>query len=715
MITESLAALAPELVRLDARVARAIARLRARYELSLDEFRGLYISDEQVDALLCGKAAIDVDMPDDPAGDARRVAAPLSPWSHVTAALGLSDDERDLLLVCLAPELDGKYETLYAYLNNDVTRRLPTAELAARLLAADPAHAVALKGLLAPQAPLLACGAIEVVGGQRELARARRALRVAPALAGWLQGLPWVDERLADVVRPQDPDAAWAVELPDELAHAQRLLDDGAALPLLVVTAPAAADAALAAQSVFARAACPALVLDLAALAAAPSPADAISAAELMQKVLGVAIVASPLDALLDADGRSIETIAAQLRGLAQRSPTLILAASDGSRWHPALGEAHALEIRLPEPDARARRRLWRSALGVHGEAAPVDALADRFVLGAERIRSAATTAAQAALLAGAAAASPRQLFAAARAASVDPGAGTTSTVPTPFEWGDLMVPGEVRARLHDLVAAIELRGRVLDDWGFAARLGAARGVKALFAGPSGTGKTMAAGIIARTLELDLQRIELAQVTSKYIGETEKNLDRAFAAARRANAVLFIDEADALLGKRSEVKDAHDRYANIETAYLLQKMEDHDGIVILATNLAKNIDEAFSRRMQFVVEFPMPDVASREALWRRMLPPQAPLAADVDFAFLARQFTLAGGDIRNIVLDAAYQAARADRAIAMPDLLRAVSRQNAKRGRVSTVAEFREYFPLLAESAGSDGLAEPSPAGERMR
>jgi len=183
---------------------------------------------------------------------------------------------------------------------------------------------------------------------------------------------------------------------------------------------------------------------------------------------------------------------------------------------------------------------------------------------------------------------------------------------------------------------------------------------------------------------------------------------------RAAPMPCCLDEADACSqALRSQGRARPLRH--IETAYLLQKMEDHDGIVILATNLAKNIDEAFSRRMQFVVEFPMPDVASREALWRRMLRRRRRSPPTSIFAFLARQFTLAGGDIRNIVLDAAYQAARADRAIAMPDLLRAVSRQNAKRGRVSTVAEFREYFPLLAESAGSDGLAEPSPAGERMR
>jgi SpoVK/Ycf46/Vps4 family AAA+-type ATPase len=194
---------------------------------------------------------------------------------------------------------------------------------------------------------------------------------------------------------------------------------------------------------------------------------------------------------------------------------------------------------------------------------------------------------------------------------------------------------------------------------------------------------------------MDLHRLELAAVVSKYIGETEKNLDRAFDAARRANAILFIDEADALLGKRSEVKDAHDRHANVEIAYLLQKMEDHDGVVIVATNLAGNLDEAFSRRMQFVIDFPLPDAGGRERLWRGMLPPALPLAGDIDFPFLARQFVLAGGDIRNVVLDAAYAAAADAAPLSMRHLLQAVARQQAKRGRAMDRAQLREYAPLL--------------------
>src|SRR5205085_11756538 len=211
--------------------------------------------------------------------------------------------------------------------------------------------------------------------------------------------------------------------------------------------------------------------------------------------------------------------------------------------------------------------------------------------------------------------------------------------------WDDLVLPTATLRQVREVAAAIRHRHVVYEEWGFGERVPAGRGLKVLFAGASGTGKTMTAGVIARDLGLDLYRIDLAGGVSKYIGETEKNLDRIFRAARSSNALLFFDEADALFGKRSEVKDAHDRYANIEVAYLLQKMEEHEGAVILASNLSKNIDQAFSRRLHYILEFPRPDAPLRERLWQTILPPEVPINSDVDFGFLGRQFDLAGGDI----------------------------------------------------------------------
>jgi SpoVK/Ycf46/Vps4 family AAA+-type ATPase len=217
------------------------------------------------------------------------------------------------------------------------------------------------------------------------------------------------------------------------------------------------------------------------------------------------------------------------------------------------------------------------------------------------------------------------------------------------------------------------------------------RGVTALFAGATGTGKTMAAEIVARELGLELYKIDLAGVVSKYIGETEKNLDRVFTAAEDANVILFFDEADALFGKRSEVRDSHDRYANIEISYLLQKMDQYEGVAILATNLRENMDDAFVRRLQYVIEFSFPDEAHRLTLWSALFPPETPRADDLDFPFLAKQFRLTGGHIKNIVLGASYLAAGNGGRVEMSHLVRATWRECEKLGRAVTADDFGRY------------------------
>jgi hypothetical protein len=702
------AALDMELARLDVLIEREILRLRARYELTLDEFRGLYISDRAVDELV--RAARRGDAEPTAESLALRASALLAernsagnatnpaPWHALARALCLSDPERDLVLLALAPELDPKYETLFAYLNNDVTRKLGTAELAGRLFAAGVEERAALRRALAPDAPLIALGVLEFAPATREAPRAQRGLRAGQALVDWLLGLPYVPERLVGIARVARHEAPPAVAPPHAAYYAA-----GDVFPLLVVTAASAEEAQSEARRGLATAGEPTLALDLRGLRAALAPAEIACAVEQMCALFGLTVFAAPLDALFDADGRALEGPAAALERLCTRARRVVLAGSAPLRWRDALGRhpraARAVELRLAPPDALQRAAAWRDALGMQAALFDVEALADRFMFGAGRIAIAVQRAFDRAGFDGRALPGQEELFEAARAVSAEASEGVVRLLPTPFSWDDLVVPPAVSRRLRDVVRAIELRPKVLDQWGFARRMASARGVKVMFAGASGTGKTMAAAIVARTLGLDVHRVQLASVVSKYIGETEKNLDRAFDAASRSSAVLFIDEADALFGKRSEVKDAHDRYANVETAYLLQKMEDHDGIVILATNLADNIDDAFSRRMHFVVDFPLPDADSRERLWRGMFPAEAPRAASVDFAFLARQFPLAGGDIRNIVLDAAYASAQQSRAIGMADVLRAVARQYAKSGKVPTASEFREYFDLLAEDA----------------
>ena len=255
------------------------------------------------------------------------------------------------------------------------------------------------------------------------------------------------------------------------------------------------------------------------------------------------------------------------------------------------------------------------------------------------------------------------------------------------YTWDDLVLPDDQMAQLGEIYHQVQYRALVYDAWGFDRKLAMGKGVSILFAGPPGTGKTMAADVLAGALGLDLYKIDLSTVVSKYIGETEKNLARIFGEARTSNAILFFDEADALFGKRTQVRDAHDRYANVEISYLLQKMEEYDGVVVLATNLRKNLDEAFVRRLHVTVEFPMPDVADRRRIWAQIWPDATPRDPDLDLEFLARQIEVAGGSIRNIALAGAFLAAADGRVVTMAHLLRATHREYQKMGKLLTATD----------------------------
>jgi SpoVK/Ycf46/Vps4 family AAA+-type ATPase len=251
--------------------------------------------------------------------------------------------------------------------------------------------------------------------------------------------------------------------------------------------------------------------------------------------------------------------------------------------------------------------------------------------------------------------------------------------------WADLVLPEPQLRSLREIAVHVGRRTTVYESWGFAAKCARGLGISALFAGVSGTGKTMAAEVLANELRLDLYRIDLSAVVSKYIGETEKNLRRVFDAAEEGGAILLFDEADALFGKRSEVKDSHDRYANIEVSYLLQRMEAYRGLAILTTNLKSALDTAFLRRIRFILHFPFPDVTQRAEIWRRIFPRQTP-TENLDTGKLAR-LNVAGGNIRNIALNAAFLAADADEPVRMTHLLRAAQGEYTKLEKSLTDAE----------------------------
>jgi SpoVK/Ycf46/Vps4 family AAA+-type ATPase len=261
-------------------------------------------------------------------------------------------------------------------------------------------------------------------------------------------------------------------------------------------------------------------------------------------------------------------------------------------------------------------------------------------------------------------------------------------------KWQDIILAPAVKEQLEEICAFVRHKETVFSEWGFDKKLSLGKGLNILFAGPSGTGKTLAAEIIAGEVGLDLYKIDLSGIVSKYIGETEKNLKKIFGEAETCNAILFFDEADALFGKRSDVNDSHDRYANIEVNYLLQQMEEHEGTIILASNYKKNLDDAFIRRLQFAVEFPIPDEAARKEIWIGMFPENARLGEDVDFNFLSK-FKLTGGNIKNIALLAAVLAVDGPGVIGMKEILRALKREFQKMGKICTPGDFGAYYQLV--------------------
>jgi MoxR-like ATPase len=699
--------LLPALQRLDALLVRAVDAAAGVHgpEAGGDPYRGLVISPEEVTRLLGrgpGEPLLYVaDLED---------AEPVDAHGRELVWLGqtfeLTPFDLDLLIMAIAPELDLRYERLYAYLQDDVTRRRPSVDLGFNLLCASAAARIEARARVAADAPLLRHRLLHLVAdpNQPHQPLLGRAMRADEQVLYFTLGRSTLDSRLAScatLVPAQRALASLALDPATRRAlplRAVRAMSEATLPPRLYLHGPPGAGQRAAAEALANETGLPLLVVDLDRALRSETPAEEIIRVGFREAWFrGSAILLTGCDSLRDESGRG-----AHERLLEEVAGSRVLTMLAGR-------EAWALSGHLPDrptgvavvpfpvPDAATRRQSWEQALsaaGVDVEPEVVTTLAAQYRLTASHIAEAAASVRNRLDWMGGEV-SAAELFAAARAQSGQDLAAFSRRIERVYRWGDLILPEDALVQLRELRDRAAQRERVLVEWGFDAVLALGRGICALFAGPSGTGKTMAADVLAGELELDLYKIDLATVISKYIGETEKNLERVFAAAESSNAVLFFDEADAIFGKRSEVRDAHDRYANIEIAYLLQRMEQYDGIAILATNLRENLDEAFLRRLHFIVEFPMPDEAHRERMWRQFLPSRAPVDGSIDYPFLARQFRLAGGNIKNIVLAAAYLAAASGDRIGMPHLIRATWREHQKLGRLLSEVDIGDYARVL--------------------
>ena len=680
--------LAARLELIETRIRAAVARRRATDPDPDDRFRGLYVSDLQVDEMLAsGTAPILPSAPDltfieqlravEADAEAAEAAGADVRLRRLVRSFDLQPLDVELLLVALAPDLDPRFERLYGYLHDDVSRRRASIGLALELVGAGGASGAG-RARLGVSGPLVAGGLLVVEDTERPFLT--RALRVPDRVAGHLVGDDTTDPLVAALeVTPSDRDLAGSATLERGLRAGARL----AYVRERIGTAPLTV-----AARALARLGPPPVVIDLGRLGPREE-ADAATAAIREARLRGCGLVAGPVDVLA-------ERGPAAVRAFAEAACVTVLHGARG--WDPAWSRAVAFLVEAELPTAAERRDAWHAALdgSASGDmAAAIAALPYR--LAPEQVERAAeagrltAAAAGRALAVGDVAAGARSQNAAGLdrlARRIEPRVG----------WSDLVLPAPVIEQLGELTARARHRDRVLDDWGLGRTSLKGRGVTALFAGDSGTGKTMSAEVIAGSLGLDLYVIDLSTIVDKYIGETEKNLDRVFNEADRVNGVLLFDEADAIFGKRSEVKDARDRYANVEVAYLLQRMEVFDGMAVLTTNLRANVDEAFLRRLDAIVDFPVPDVEDRRRLWERNLSAGVPKADDIDVDFLARRFTLSGGNIRNVAVGAAFRAAAGERPLAMADLVRETAREYRKLGRLCVEAEFGSWFGVIATS-----------------
>jgi len=654
---------APWLAWLDLAVHREILRLRARYELSMDELRGLYVSDEQVDRLVRREApSPDVLARMDALDEQRQellVAARRheSPLAEVANGFCLGEPALTAMLVCLAPEMDLSYQSIYAYLNDDVARRLPTVDLCARLSGSA----------VGPDDPLLELGLVEAV-------------RVDAAPLWRSAGLVLSEPLRRFLLEPGGPASRRARRAHRIVVLESRSEEEAAHVAARVVGGEGEL-----------------LVRPDPGLAAV-DPDRALGDALLTARLRDATLFVTPADLGLMLDAPPGAASVALCRRLVSAPIRVVIAVGQGQAASLPVEGAEVERIVVGLPGVAERTALWRTELeraGVRAHPGDVEHVAGLFALGAVHIAGAARTVAR-----GRPADGTVERAVLARAARERSRSGLeriAEEVPTVYRWEDLVLPVATQRRIREIGEAVRHRHRVFDTWSFGRLVGGHASVRALFSGPSGTGKTMSATVLAGDLGLALYRVDLSRVVSKYVGETEKNIERILIAAESSNAILLFDEADALFGKRTEVKDAHDRYANIETAFLLQRIENFDGVVILATNLAGNLDEAFGRRIHFQVEFPVPDEALRAKLWRLALPGSAPVADDFDPDFLARMFPMTGGGIRNASLMAAFMAAREGEPIGMLHIVRALARQRRQQGKVPSAAEFREYLRLIRD------------------
>jgi SpoVK/Ycf46/Vps4 family AAA+-type ATPase len=722
----SLDHLLAEIKRIEMKLQLQVMRLRQENnQPGKDEFRGLYISENEIDTITGSPPLTsDDNLTDDAAmatlyrsiGEFEAEIATSKQESlrrglnlrlhNLERLFHLSAPELDALLICLLPDLDLKYQRLYAYLQNDATKKSPTVDLVLRLLQQSFAERISVRSSFSPEAPLIKYHLLRIGDNQnlKIVPLMTRSLQVDERITNYLLEIDQVDARLSTFsFRSHSETKLSDVVMPDDIKDRLHRLAMGFKEEPLICYFQGAHGVGkhTAAEAICYELGVPLFIVDVNRMTEVDTPLELLIRLVFREgRLQNAALFFDNCDVLFSGE-----------TGVKSAASTIITELEDYPWWIfftgelnlPPKGALHNrphIIVEFPAPSYLERKQLWeRQWNDQQYLASDIDFndLASKFRLSGGQIRDASASAKSLALwrTPEKGLVTMQDLYLACRRQSGHRLKNLAHQIYPKYEWNDIVLPKDSMEQLIEICTYVKYYHTVYDDWGFGRKVVRGKGLNVLFAGPSGTGKTMAAEIMANELGIDLYKIDLSAIVSKYIGETEKNLDRIFKEGQTANAILFFDEADALFGKRSEVRDSHDRYANIEIAYLLQKMEDYDGVVILATNLRKNLDEAFARRMHFTVDFPVPEEPDRQRIWQSIFPTEAPLTHDIDFSFLARQFKITGGNIKNIAVSAAFLAAQDGGCITMEDLIRATKREYQKMGKLCTEGDFAGYFELV--------------------
>ncbi|MGM0879737.1 MAG: AAA family ATPase [Bacillota bacterium] len=671
----------------------------ADQETEEESFLGEHNGEHDLEEKIAGRIAVSLE-----AGIPLALPA-LSGMFQLTAAEELA------LVICAAGEIDSKYERLYALLQDEPTRNHASIDLIAKLLGDNLRDFAASRRMFDPNSALVKHGlvAFEEEDGEA-VNRLTRPLRADPRIISFLLGSRQPDVRLEPYVSLESPprhgeEGAGSISWRDMAERVKEYARRAASFfepSSFYLHGPYGSGKRALAEAVCSDLGIPLLVADMAAM-------RGMESFHLQEKLLFLlfreaalqqaAVCLEHADVLFAPDDRNERALARLAVHIRQFPRLAFLLGSQPWSTRESLRFHHVIRLEMPALSQQERVVVWKSESRHYDvkDESLLEAMADKYRFTAGQIRDVLAEASR--LAKWRSPASGRIGIEELEAA----GSGqlhhrlhllADRLIPS-GGLDDLVFTDEQRIRLKEVIHQAKYRKHVYRDWGFGRKFSRGTGLNVLLHGPPGTGKTSAAEALAGELRLDLYRIDLSQIVSKYIGETEKNLQQVFQEARNSNAVLFFDEADALFGKRTEVKDSNDRHANTEIAYLLQQMEDYDGVTMLATNLLGNLDEAFIRRMRFSIEFPMPGEKERLLIWQNMIPKEAPIGEDIDLPFLASALKLAGGNIKNIVLSAAFIAAAQNLPIGMEHFVRAARRELEKIGKLWSKEDFGGYGRFL--------------------